>query len=292
MSTETDRLPLAGAVDRFLRWVVYPNLWVASGITSLMWFVQQCLGLPLDWRPLVLIFSIALIPYILDRVVDTVVQPMPDRRRQLFRGTRILLLLGMAVTVTGILIGTAPMAVRWVCCGVIVPVIYGLPIFPKPEAEQIQWYRLKDVPGLKAWIVCLTITYGVLAVPVAYGGRGIDAQVLLTGLFLLMFVGTNSHVFDVRDLESDRETGVQTMPVLVGVGGTRVILTCLNGVMVSILASAWLQGIAAPDPRIVISATAISLGYLWVLTPETPRNAYDFWIDGCLFLPALLQGIL
>lgn len=295
MSTEADQsvLPISWMYRRFLYWIVYPNLWVACGITSLVWFVQQSLGLPQDWRPLALIFSIALIPYILDRVVDTVIQPIPNPDRQdMFQQASVWVWLGLALAVTGVLLYRAPLAVKWVSGGGIVPFLYGLPVFPLWRRGEIGWYRLKDIPGAKAWIVCGTITYGVVAVPMAYGGIGLSSEALMTGLFLLLFVGTNSHVFDIRDLDSDRSVGVKTMPVLVGVSGTRLILTLLNGTMVAILASAWIQSLAAPDLQVVLPATGISLAYLWILTPETKRENYDVWIDGSLFLPALLSGLI
>ena len=57
------------------------------------------------------------------------------------------------------------MAVRYVSLAVIFPLVYGAPIFPIRNKKQWRWYRLKDIPGAKAWIVCTIITYGAIALP-------------------------------------------------------------------------------------------------------------------------------
>ena len=36
--------------QRFLELLIYPNLWVAAGVTSLTYFTQEALDLTPDWR--------------------------------------------------------------------------------------------------------------------------------------------------------------------------------------------------------------------------------------------------
>ncbi|MEO0409041.1 MAG: prenyltransferase, partial [Cyanobacteria bacterium P01_A01_bin.135] len=160
------------ALYRAFLLLVYSNLWVATAIASLVPFVQLTLGLALDWRPVALIFASALVPYLLDRVVDVYVQEIPDQRAQaFFKQPTSLLLLTLAAMVTAGLIYVAPAAVQWVSLGGLVPLLYGLPLFPGSNRDKLRWYRLKDIPGSKAWIVCCVITYALVAVPMAYAGR-------------------------------------------------------------------------------------------------------------------------
>lgn len=270
---------------------VYPSIWVAGAIASLTFFVQDTLALPPDWRPAALIFCAALLPYNLDRVLDTFIQKIPDSQTQAFfqRPAVLLILLGAAVS-TGTLIYQAPPSVRWVSLGGLVPLIYGLPLFPgRSAAGTVRWYRLKDIPGTKAWLVCGSITYAVVGLPLGYAMQRPDLSVIMTALWLLIFIGSNSHMFDVRDVESDRQQGVSTLPLLAGVGGTRVILTVLNGLSSVLLAWAWTRDLQVPGVAIALPATLLTLLYVWTLTPKTPRQVYNIWIDGILFLPALLM---
>ncbi|MGC1307750.1 MAG: UbiA family prenyltransferase [Phormidesmis sp.] len=283
-----------GLYQGFLQVFVYPSLWVAGAIASLTFFVQDTLVLANDWRPAALIFCAALLPYNLDRILDTFVQKIPDRKTQaFFRKPGVLLfLLGGAVG-TIALIYQAPPAARWVSLGGLVPLIYGLPLFPwRSSAKALQWYRLKDLPGAKAWLVCGSITYAVVGLPLSYAARPLNLSAIITALWLLIFVGSNSHMFDVRDVESDRQQGVSTLPLLAGVGGARRILTGLNLLTWVLLAWGWAKDLQVPGLAIALPAALLTLTYIWTLTPKTPRQVYNIWIDGILFLPAILTGIL
>ena len=278
----------------FLKSVVDSSVWVSAAIASLTFFVQHALALTPDWRPAALIFCAALIPYNLDRILDAVVQENPDSQTQIFSQTSAvwLVLLGAAVG-TGTLIYQAPPPARWVSLGGLVPLIYGLPLFPwRRDADPIRWYRIKDIPGIKAWIVCSSITYAVVALPLGYAMQPLSLSAIVTALWLLVFVGSNSHMFDARDIASDQQQGVATLPVLVGIRETRVILTGLNSLTFLMLIWGYAQGLRVPEVAIALPATLLALLYIWMLTPKTPRQIYNIWIDGILFLPALITCIL
>ncbi|MGF1514378.1 MAG: prenyltransferase [Elainellaceae cyanobacterium] len=279
--------------DAFLVLAVYSNIWVAAAIASLVPFVQTTLGLGLDWRPIALIFASALVPYLLDRLIDAYVQKIPDQRAQIFfRRPAPLALFAIASLATATLIYRAPAQVQLVCLGGLVPLLYGLPLFPGRDQDGPRWYRLKDIPGSKAWIVCSTITYAVVAVPLAYASQPFTPAVASVALFLLVFIGSNSHVFDIRDIQSDRRKGVMTMPVLLGTWRTRWVLTALNLGMLGLLILVRCRACVGPALIIVLPATAVTLVYIWLVNPRTPRNVYNIWVDGALFLPlALLVSV-
>lgn len=278
--------------DRFLEIFIYSNILVAGGIASLVFFTQDTLSLPIDWQPVALIFAAALLPYTLDRILDSYVQEIPDKKVQsYFRHPGILLLLLVSVFATGILLYKAPLQVRLVSCGGLVPLIYGIPLLPLRRDKQFQWFRLKDIPGIKAWIVCGTLTYAVVAVPLAYAAAPFNLAAALLTMFLLVFIGSNSHIFDVRDVNSDREKGVLTMPVIIGLSGTRLIWTSLN-LMILLLFWSVADVLPVPQLGVVVPATIVTLIYIWTLDTKTPRNVYNILIDGLLFLPALLTWVI
>lgn len=276
---------------RFLQFFIYPSLWVAAAIASLVYFVQITLALGIAWQPIALIFFAALLPYNLDRIADSYVQTIPDPNTQsFFRQPFIFFILLGAVVGTGALIYLSPPTVRWVSVAGLLPLIYGIPLFPIGRDRQIRWYRVKDIPGAKAWIVCGVITYAVVVIPLVYSGQPFDWSVVLTALFLLIFIGSNSHMFDIRDLESDSKKGVRTMPLLLGVRRTRIVWTVLNIFALVIVTCGWIGGLRVPGPAIALPATLLTLAYVWTLDSNTSRDVYNVWIDGILFLPALLSA--
>ena len=278
--------------QRFLEILIYPSIWTAAGVASLTYFVQETLGLPHDWRAVALIFATALMFYNLDRLLDSYVQPIPDPKAQSYvRQPSFWLLLLVAALAVGMLLYQAPSKVQLVSCGGLLPLIYGMPLLPWARGQNWRWYRLKDVPGAKAWIVAGIITYALVAVPLAYAGVVFEQSAALTALFLLIFTGTNSHLFDVRDLDSDREKGVLTLPLIVGVRGHRIIWTCLNLSLLVFLSWFWATGLNSPALEVVLPVLALDLVLIWLLSPNTSRNTYNIGLDGCLFLPILLTEI-
>ncbi len=274
---------------KFLEIFIYPSIWVATGLASLAFYTQDVLGLPTDWRAPILIFSASLVFYNLDRIFDSYVQEIPDRQVQsFFRNKFVFVLLLLAALATGILLFLAPQQVRLVSLGGLVPLLYGIPILPLPQGKKTQWYRLKDIPGIKAWIVGGTLTYSVIAVPLAYANASLDCSAILITLFLLVFISTNSHLFDIRDVKSDRNKGVLTLPLIIGIRGTKIVFTTLNLLVLIVTSWYWIRGLTIPAPFVIGSTTLINLAIVWLPTPETPRNIYNIWIDGCLFLPELL----
>lgn len=273
--------------DRFVQLIIYPSIWVAAAIASLGIFTQEILELGHNWQAIALIFSTALIPYNLDRIFDSYVQKIPDRKAQLFfRQPCIWVLLLTAIIATALLLYYAPLTVRYVSIAGIIPLLYGTPLFPWKNKSGWQWYRLKDIPGSKAWIVGSTLTYAVIALPIAYAGAKFDLVAALTTLFMFVFIVTNSHTFDIRDIKSDRAKGVITLPIMAGIKGTKIILTAMNILMLLTITAAWITNIMAYHPEIIL-ATAVNLIYIWKVNADTPRWVYSIWIEACLFVPIL-----
>lgn len=278
--------------ERFLKLIIYPSIWVAAALASLGIYTQELLNLGHNWQAIALIFVAALIPYNLDRIFDTYVQKIPDDKAQLFfRKPYVWTLLIVAIASTAILLYNASIEVRYVSLVGIVPLLYGTPLFPVNHKSKWRWYRLKDIPGSKAWIVGSVLTYAVIALPIAYAEAKFDLAATFATLFMFIFIVTNSHIFDVRDIESDREKGVVTLPAIIGIKMTKIVLTAMNLLMLSIIVAAWINNILIFRPEIIL-AVLINVIYIWAIDLDTPRWVYSIWIEGCLFLPIIGYAVL
>ncbi|MDR9403530.1 MAG: UbiA family prenyltransferase [Halothece sp. Uz-M2-17] len=279
--------------QRALEFLIYPSIWVAAALASLTAFSQAMMGLETDWRPILFIFLVALIPYNLDRLFDAYVQQSRNAQAQAYFRSNFGLLGLLVFAVAGVLalLWFAPIAVRYVSLAVVFPLVYGAPIFPIRQEKQWRWYRLKDIPGAKAWIVCTIITYGAIALPLAYAGHEFDLRAGLTTGFIFAFEGSNANLFDIRDLESDAKKGVLTLPLMVGIQGTRIILTVMNCLMLALLIS-YGGTLILPFYPAIFSATSLILILIWTVNEETPLLFYDFMIDGSLFLPLMIDWLI
>lgn len=275
--------------DRALELFIYPSVWVALALASLTAFSQAMMGLDSNWRPVLFVFLMALIPYNLDHLFDAYIQKSSDEKAQAYFRSNfaVFALLGVAILGVAILLWFAPMTVRYVSLAVVFPLVYGAPVFPLSRPNRQQWYRLKDIPGSKAWIVCAIITYAVIALPLAYAQAPFDQRAILTTCFIFAFEGSNANLFDIRDLDSDAQKGVLTLPRMVGVRATRLVLSLMNLLMLGIILGKGGTVMISFYPEIV-SATILTLLLIWIVDENTPRLFYDLIIDGLLLVPAII----
>lgn len=128
-----------------------------------------------------------------------------------------------------------------------------------PEAG-LHVQRLKDVFVLNSTVVALAWAVSLTFLPLAYAGAGLTwtTAVVFVYFFLRSFVDTE--VPNVRDVEGDREIGVNTLPVVVGVDRTRRALYGIDVFTAGIVAFAAIAGHLS-----VIMATVLLVGLAYSL---------------------------
>ncbi len=306
---------LHGALDRayqrFLEVFVFSSVWIAAGLASLTIFSAHVLGIDLfelNLLPTAVVLFSGMLIYNLDHAVDTKVEGIPDEfAAQYFRRKTVMipLLLGSTLAMIASM-WTAPKEAIWAFgCYVGIGLLYGLPLVPWGPRK----LRLKDIPGIKAWLTAFAMTTGGLALPVAWWvGAGHanpagSATIVLLGAFLFVFCSSNTHAFDVRDMENDRKVGVRSLPVQAGLKRTKAALVLLNLVMLGIMGWEGHQLFSVAGHQIVgagvdqslilqhpeiLGCTAMTVLYILAIREDTPRDVYSILIDGCFFRPALL----
>ena len=282
---------------RATRWVfkrgieifVYSSLWTASALASLVLFAQHTLGLPPHPGPALLLFFSALFIYNLDHVVDSKVQKIPDDEAQrFFSHWFVRLALVVIALTTGLMVSNAPPAAQKVFGAyTVIGLVYGLPLVRYRSAGGIYHLRLKDIPFIKAWLIAFAVTTGVIGLPVAWSGRAPDSEVWQLALFVFVFTSSNAHMFDVRDIESDRLHRVLTLPVAAGIRRTKEAVILLNLVMLALMMWGWAGGLTSAYPEIILS-TAATVLYVLFIRVDTHRLYYGIVVEGCLYLPFML----
>jgi 4-hydroxybenzoate polyprenyltransferase len=99
-------------------------------------------------------------------------------------------------------------------------VLYSVPLLP----EKWKYNRLKEIPLIKNVLVAGAWAMTLSLLPV-YASSGIPGIItLLTGIFFFNYVFMASVLPDIRDREGDAFVGVTTIPVLIGMNRTKVLL--------------------------------------------------------------------
>jgi 4-hydroxybenzoate polyprenyltransferase len=113
-------------------------------------------------------------------------------------------------------------------CVVSIPFIsgifYSVPVLPK----WCGYRRLKEIPVMKNIVVSMSWALSFSLVPVYLSASTPDIASMIVFLFIFCWTFVASVLPDIRDRSGDSATGVATIPVLLGVERSRVILTMIN----------------------------------------------------------------
>ncbi|MEA2034059.1 MAG: UbiA family prenyltransferase [Euryarchaeota archaeon] len=157
-------------------------------------------------------------------------------------------------------------------------IFYSIPLLPRG----FKYRRLKDIPFVKNFIVGLAWAIPIALLPVVFTGFCAGRMTVAVGLFFFFFLSfVNSTVFDIRDVEGDAESGVQTIPVIIGIRSTRILLSVMN-LISSVVVLVFCKGYLSPVETAIIAGIAIYVqGYIILFNGNRlNRIMYDLVADG------------
>lgn len=132
---------------------------------------------------------------------------------------------------------------------------YSLPVTPAGR-------RLKDVLGVNTALVALAWAVTVTGVPLAVAGRSVGPVAVAVSLFFFLRAIISVEIFNVRDVTGDAATGVNTVPVVLGVSRTRQLLALFEGCSLALVGAL----LTVPAVALVALAALPVLGYSLALT--------------------------
>ncbi|MEW6470048.1 MAG: hypothetical protein AB1458_14065 [Bacteroidota bacterium] len=154
---------------------------------------------------------------------------------------------------------------------------------------------LRAVPGLKAAYVSLLWAFSTVVFPLmlikghpVYSFPGAFGYLLALERFFFLFA--LCIVFNIRDMEYDRGTGVRTIPILFGTRATRLLAALMMLVFAGlVIYRSYFSdtGLQAYAPALLVSA-ALSLFVLFATNEKRGEYYYILVIDGMILLQAIL----
>ena len=122
-------------------------------------------------------------------------------------------------------------------------------------------FRLKSVLVLNTTVVALAWAIVLTLLPVAFATAPLSPAVFLAFAYFFLRVFTFVELSNIPDVDGDRQIGVDTIPVVFGIDGTRRALYLLNGLTAAVVLSALLSGgiLSLPVAGVLLLATAYSL---------------------------------
>jgi len=238
--------------------LLYSSAYLAFIAVAEVLIVTELLSLPLTPAPLVaglLTFAV----YGNDRVADVETDEQTTPARTAFVKRYHRLLYTLSAVAYGLAVALAVLGG---------PVAFALALVPGavwiayaqdwlPVSGRIK--RLKQVFILNSVLVAGAWALVIVFLPLAFVGGALTptAGIVFSLLFLAAFISVE--VPNVRDRDGDREIGVKTLPVVLGLRGTRYFLYSIVGLSIAIAVTAFLTGILSQAAAIGFTVSLLVL---------------------------------
>jgi 4-hydroxybenzoate polyprenyltransferase len=253
-------------------------LYGAFGLASFGWAFCHKLGFNRG-STLLLWFAGALLIYNIDRLRPDRADSVNTPGRMACSGRLQHISLGLTLASALVLLLIPIFLGEWlllilIIAGAVVCVGYSIQIFG---------LRFKDIPVVKTFFVPTLIAAAFLGVPLVKAQLHLFPVQLLLGLawaWCILFF--NMLLCDLRDMEGDRAAGTVSLPVYLGKRATHRLLL-LVGVTIPLLAFLLVW------PWQAFASIAYLSGLIFALRKPRPESFYEWWVEGLLFLPALVE---
>ncbi|MDT8446209.1 MAG: UbiA family prenyltransferase [bacterium] len=277
-----------------LRFLLYSEVSVLACALALGWTGLQISGQPVDLNLLALIGSATFLFYTLERNLTLPVPSrsiFPEKSRWLQRNRQtnaLLLLVSMSVTLTLMPHLSGPGLVSLGVFGFLA-LCYSIIKFPR---KGLAPQGLKRSYLLKPLLMVLVWTYMTLVLPLVE--TGLPQQPERAWWLLLVWVlwiFSNSILFDIRDLQVDKQSGVRTLAALLGRPRAHGLIYLLGLTQLLVCAGfAW----RFQEPLAAAAMTLSTLAFMAcnAFLHQRGPSGLKFYIlaDLTLILPALALG--
>jgi len=253
-------------------------------------FLTYCSFEFLDLQPnyilLVAVFLSTFSVYSLNRLTDMEEDSVnnPERGAYVEGKEKILLSLCILSYAVALLLGIIvnPVSILVFLFPLIIGVLYSIEVSPKLP-------RLKNIPGMKNFIVTLSWVVGAVFVPVVCHYQGFEVTAMIF-FFIFVKIFVNAVSFDIRDIEGDKKSGVRTIPVLLGRSRTKILLLGIQSMLIVWLFIVISEGLFAHYWLIFVFSIIYGFWYIHYFSENRKLKIFsrDLFVDGEWMLMAVL----
>ncbi|WAI01078.1 UbiA family prenyltransferase [Methanogenium organophilum] len=270
--------------------ILYSSLYLCIAAVSMVYLSSVLQDIPVSPASCVIMFLVTFSVYNLNRKTDEDEDAINHSKRYAFTKKHInsLMYLSLAAYVVAFLIAGmyGIMAAVITAIPLVNGILYSIPFLP----DRFRYRRLKDIPFVKNFIVGLAWALPVALLPVACAGIPLGEMTIAMGLFFFLLSFIDSTVFDIRDVRGDAETGVQTIPVILGIPWTRILLSVMNAMGIGIILVLCNGYLSIVETAIIAGIAIYVQSYIILFNgAELSRVLYDLIADGQYLL---LGGVM
>ncbi len=276
--------------------LLFSNLFIALAAVAQLALTYRLLGLPAPTYLLAFICCSTLLVYNLSMLLVKPVAPQNSvfkRVRWIFKHLRLQISVTLVAAISVVALALFYLSIPAILLMSFVGLIalaYNYPLF-KIKQQQI---RIRNLPGLKLFLIALVWTLSCVLLPMVEVGYKYGISIPTNEILLLLtqrflFICALTIPFDIRDLFEDNLYHLKTIPVILG--ERKTIIFCqllLAGALILMFLFTKNLNLA----NIGLSFTFILTGWL-IFKAKLKKNEYYyfFFLDGMLILQFLVLWV-
>ncbi|MDZ4164163.1 MAG: 4-hydroxy-3-methylbut-2-enyl diphosphate reductase [Smithellaceae bacterium] len=280
--------PFLGGLLRLWAWLIRNDIYAALGAASLAFTGAVLIGREIKAGEMLIASAYVYGMHNLNRYINwRIAGTAGPRRNDLYLINENRCLFASILAIITALAFSFQAGIRPVILLAVISllgILYHVRIFP----SGFRFRSISDIPGSKN--ISMALAWATVAVILPYLREGAVSFSGLTVSFIFIFylVFSRSVLSDIRDIQSDRLKGRETMPVLLGMNYVRRFVTVFSLPVLLMIAVAGLTGLVAG----VGPALAICLFYVWICLRLCDRRlgVSSFVMEGLLETNYLLAG--
>ncbi|MFA9416949.1 UbiA family prenyltransferase [Natrinema sp. HArc-T2] len=270
------------SITTVLRFAVHSNLFISLATLSVVVTTAVLAELPLEALPLFIVFAATMFVYTVNRFTDLAEdeQNVPDRAAFTKRYGRLWLTAGtvLYVAAIGIAVALGLSGAAYLLLPLAVVLLYSV-----GGVKQI--FLLKNLVVGLAW--------GALPLGVGYYYDQLwSLEIQFLVVYVTVMITIAAVIFDVKDIEGDREEGIPTVPNRFGPHATRVWSLVATVAVAAVVVALVLADVVPQRFLVVLAMNAYVCAYIPFATPDRGPLYYGFVVDGeHVFLAAVVLAL-
>lgn len=278
-------------VEKWVQWIIFSDIYITLGAVCFSWANIKLLGIDTTLSLMVLIASSTMLIYQFSRWTffkNISGELSKDRLYFWMEQHRNVVLIFIALSVVlgsvSVVFVRAEVVLMLLALGLI-SILYNINIRVGKRLVNI-----RKLPFVKIFMIALVwASISVIFPWVQNYGWQLNNEVVLLFWIQFLFIFIITLPFDINDMDVDREVGVKTIPIALGVIASKVLLTLLSLFYVFLLyhwvAMYKIDTVGAEVFLFGISVLMISLLYKTLLrSKRAPKWKIMLWYDGSLVL--------
>jgi 4-hydroxybenzoate polyprenyltransferase len=261
--------------------MIFSSVYLSFAGVAMGYIACVVQGLPITWEVMAIMFLVTYAVYNIDRKADEEEDSINHSERYSFTShySKFLFISSIIAYLTAFSIASFYGA--WAVIVTAIPLLSGLLYSFAWLPGNFRYRRLKEIPSVKNLVIAFAWAFTPALLPALINGTSYDITIIVTIAYFFLLVFINTVVFDMRDIEGDSLSGIDTIPVLLGAGKTRLLLigmTVFFGFATLFLS---ISRLSVPAMFVLVAGIVYALAYVLSSDRLSGNNAIcDVMADG------------